>query len=404
MKKLIILILTVILALALCACGSAADKETTEGTSGNVSGTEGGIGGVAAALENAVAEHDAAAFESCVSEIAGMKDTNAAAEANSKAIGAIENALMTHDYEAYCMLDQLVEEAAGSETLNGMLGDELRALQNKYADERPLAYLMTEWMWSGAYRIKVYEDEGIVYSMLLDPCPPLSARSNSTAFHWDRGYVMWNNIQFRKTDEFIGKYNWLMSYSAKWQTSFYRDLVARIDYDKDRILMMTEQDGKLTWNREDAELIYVRASEYVKPITLEDKDLTISVYENGVKTKDALYIPDELPTQLSRYFIYSESGPVTTARGISVGSTWDEVVVAYGHGHQELFVGRRDGMQSYLHKKKMTTANGEVLLENLMDQEITDFMEYYNEDLTMAMRIYFNNDKVTWIGWYKLKV
>ena len=87
-------------------------------------------------------------------------------------------------------------------------------------------------------------------------------------------------------------------------------------------------------------------------------------------------------------------------RGIEIGSSWKEVIDAYGHGRGNLYVESNDEIFTYLKKQGITDSKTGQPLHTILSEQSDEFIQYSSEDSNQIIRFYFKNGLVTWIFYY----
>ena len=135
------------------------------------------------------------------------------------------------------------------------------------------------------------------------------------------------------------------------------------------------------------------------PIPLMEDDFTVTFQE---PVKDRFEAGDAnlskwFSYQNKAFYVYDLENTTSTSRGISIGSSWDDVVNAYSHGKMNLFQGESDPYFKYLKQSYAKTPDGEKEVAALFSETAQEYMQYELDDF--KLRFYFADDKVTWIFW-----
>ncbi len=358
-------------------------------------------------VQEAIQNHQPEQLLKCIESYYGMEpfSEEILAEMNDYVCQSIENSLAEKDYDAFLLLDS-VTSYLEKDTKFAAVYDPLSKMRDDSSKERAMAFLSGEWVRldtsrSSGLKIKIDQTEENTYAMILEDLKMTDDRITSASFHWDKGLLIWNNILISKDNIISMDQMWLTSYyNLGVQATSYHHGVGLLDYEHMRIINQSDSndDVELTWAPYVDSNIYVKKSaiKEMPPLT-EDDFLVEGTNDEGLE--ETINLSEQLTNNNPYYYLYEKNEKTATNRGISIGSSWDDVVAQYGYGHGNLYVEADDGLHSYLDRKHIKT-DDDTLLASLLSEQVDDYMDYHMQDSQLHLRVYFKNDVVTWVCWY----
>lgn len=195
---------------------------------------------------------------------------------------------------------------------------------------------------------------------------------------------------------------WLTSYY--WlgvQSNEYKDCIGYLDYDGMRIISQSTGEDNITWHDNSNSIIYVRESAIKNVPSLSESDFIVSFNEtNSTFEADTANLCEWFSPKNTLFCAYNGVNLLTTARGISVGSGWKDVVDKYGYGRGNLYVEADDAIYGRLKKSNSKDDACGKLLCDILTNQADEYMEYSLDDTTQTLRFYFDNGIVSWICLY----
>ena len=329
------------------------------------------------------------------------------AKMNDFVIETIGSQLEAANYDNYLFLDRLITLVDNNALLKPSIGDQLSALNFAHHEQRTIAFLTGTWQRidssdSSGLRISITCSEENSFAMILEDLSFVSAKNHNAKFHWDKGLLIWNQIQIVDSNYITMDSMWLTSYY--WlgvQSNQYKDCIGYLDYDGMRIITQSTGEDDITWHDNFNSIIYVKESAIKNVPTLSESDFIVSFNEtNSTFEADTANLCEWFSPKNTLFCAYNGVNLLTTARGISVGSGWKDVVDKYGYGRGNLYVEADDAIYGRLKKSNLKDdACGELLCDILTNQA-DEYMEYSLDDTAQTLRFYFDNGIVSWICLY----
>lgn len=306
------------------------------------------------------------------------------------------------DYENYLFLDRIILLTNNNEMLLPNIGYQLSEYNRTHCQQRTIAFLSGTWKrvdssQSSGLRISIEYTEENTFAMVLEDLSFCSEIITSAEFHWDKGMLIWNDIQIQDDTHITMDIMWLTSYyNLGVQSNRYEDGVGYLDYEGMRIITQSTGEEDIKWQSNHHSDIYVKESAIKEMPLLSEADFVISV-----KRADATYHSENINEWFSAYntlfCVYDGSDLYTTARGISVGSRWSEVVDQYGYGRGNLYTSDNDFIYAKLKSSNLTDENSGDYLCNILSDQSEEYMEYSLKNSNQRLRFYFSDGVVTWI-------
>lgn len=326
---------------------------------------------------------------------------------NGFVMETIRSQFESDNYDNYLFLDRLISLVENKEILRSNFGSLLSELNTTHSTQRVIAFLSGTWRrvdssQSSGLRINVTSTENNTFAMILEDLSFESEINRRAKFHWDKGMVIWNNVQIADPQHITMDTMWLTSYyNLGVQANRYEDCIGYLDYNGMRIITQSTGEENIPWRDNFGSDIYVKESAIKKVPALSDSDFVLSFEkENPSFESCTANLNEWFSARNTLFCAYNDVNSLTTARGISVGSEWKNVVEQYGYGRGNLYVEGVDRIHARLKKANLKDeASGEFLCDILSGQA-DEYMEYTLDDSNQILRFYFDNGIVSWVCLY----
>lgn len=356
----------------------------------------------------AIKDKDDSAIYEAVRSYTASDDAHAEIidETNAFLLKSLKALLSANDYDSYVWFDRVLtrfEQAGACETsLTAMLTD----LRDATAQDRIIAFLNGKWVrlddsLSSGLEIEVIYNADHQMGVVLKDLAFVHPKSRRAEFHWDRGMLIWKDIAIGDANTITMDCIWLTSYyNLGVQSTRYSPGIGRLSFDN--MLILTQQStGEETceWDPQGDSNVYVKqtAVTTAPPLTAEDFSVTLDEPVGETFEAGRHELSDWFSSKNKAFYVYDAANTASTARNISIGSAWDDVNTAYGHGRMNLFQGENDAFFKYLKRIKAKTPDASADLATLFLEHAEEYTEYKWEEMTL--RFYFADGNVIWILW-----
>ncbi|MBR6595052.1 MAG: tetratricopeptide repeat protein [Oscillospiraceae bacterium] len=310
-------------------------------------------------------------------------------------------------YDNYLFLDRVEALVFENELLASTIGSRLLEFDAEHEIQRAIAFLTGTWKrvdssQSSGLRIGVTYTEENSYAMILEDLSFTSNIIQSAEFHWEQGFVVWNNIQITDPRYITMDIMWLTSYyNLGVQSVRYEDGVGYLDYDGMRVITQSTGEDNPVWSDNFGSDIYVKESAIKEVPELSVDDFLVSLKESTVSFESGVVnLNNWFDASNKLFYAYNDINLLTTARGISVGSEWATVVEQYGYGPGNLYVEENDLIYDRLRKSNLKDEVSGMSLCDVLSAQADEYMEYSLGDTNKMIRFYFNDGLVSWICLY----
>lgn len=314
--------------------------------------------------------------------------------------------LDTLDYDAYLFLDRMIEAVSQDESLKNVRED-LIELNKSYELNRTKSFLSGKWIkidnWQNTgLRIKIIMDEDITSGIILDDLESTHPDNSRAVFKWDRGVSEFKDIQIIDYDTVaLDHLDLYVYYNLNVQAVRYEPAIAKLDYENNRlILQSSESSDNREWMPNTTGEIYLREDAFVESSAITNEDFVVSLLEDCEQYEgDALDLNNWFSKKNNCFCIYKDNNIAKTSREIGVGSTYNEVISAYGYGKGNHFVEDIDPIFEKLKKDKTKDSDGNDLC-TVLSEQADEYVRYQLGDSEQYIRIYFKDKVVSWICLY----
>lgn len=357
-------------------------------------------------IGQAIAERDEAQLCQLISAYLTMEHAHdeISAKMNNFIMKTITLQFEQTDYDNFLFLDRLIALTDKSELLKTSIGNQLSEFDVSHRTQRTIAFLTGTWKridssQSSGLRINVTCTEENSFAMILEDLSFVSNVNKNAKFHWDKGMLIWNDIQVVDMEHIRMDTMWLTSYYRLGvQANRYEDGIGYLDYDGMRIITQSTGEDDIIWHDNVSSDIYVKESAIKEVSEISETDFIISFEDaNSAFEAATVNLNNWFSTKNRLFYAYAGVNPITTSRGISVGSEWQNVVEQYGYGHGNLYTEDSDVIYASLKKAKLKDEGNGELLCNILSSQADEYMEYSLDDARQTLRFYFDDGIVSWI-------
>lgn len=329
------------------------------------------------------------------------------AMADDYVICEITKLLDSLDYDAYLFMDQLIESVSQDISF-ASIREKLVALNKAYELNRAKAFLSGTWIkidnWQNTgLRVKIISDEENTIGMILEDLESTHPDNSRAVFKWYRGVLEFNNIQIIDSQTVILDHlDLYVYYNLKVQSVSYEPAIARLDYENRRLILQeTAGAENYEWLPNTNSEIYLREDAFVESPAITDDDFIVSLTETSSQYDgDILNLNEWFSSVNNCFYMYEGNDIATTSRGITVGSTYNDVINVYGYGEGNHFVEELDPIVKKLKKVGAKDTTEEKNLYTILAEQADEYVRYQLGDSEQYIRIYFKDKVVTWICLY----
>ena len=360
-------------------------------------------------IVQAVNERDEAKLCQMISKYLALEHSyeEIVADMNDFVMETIAALFVTPDYDNFLFLDRLIAMTQCHEDLLTNVGNRLMEFNAANEEQRTIAFLTGTWrridstIVSGM-RMEISFTKENAYAMVLEDFFAKSATIANAKFDYKRGFLIWNDIEIT-SPEFIEMDTLAIAsyYILDVQSHDYEYGIGYLDYDGMRIISQRSEEENFDWENNSPSYIYVKESAIKDVPALSKNDFEIELKETSEEFSSKDVNLNKWFSASNRLFYgNNDNNPLTTQRGITIGSTWMEVVEHYGYGRGNLYVESEDKIYKHLRNCWMIDEESGELVCDILSDQVDEFMEYRLEDTKQIIRFYFEDGIVSWICFF----
>lgn len=360
-------------------------------------------------IVQAVNERDEAKLCQMISKYLALEHSyeEIVADMNDFVIETIAALFVTPDYDNFLFLDRLIAMTQCHEDLLTNVGNRLMEFNAANEEQRTIAFLTGTWRRidstiASGMRMEISFTKENAYAMVLEDFSAAHDIIANAKYDWHRGSLKWNDIQIVDARHIKMETLWTACYyMLDVQYQYYTDGIAYLDYDGMRIISQSTGEDNPSWDEHASCDVYIKETAIHSVPDLSKNDFEIKLKETSEEFSSKDVNLNKWFSASNRLFYGNNNkNPLTTQRGITIGSTWMDVVEQYGYGRGNLYVESEDKIYKHLRNCWMIDEESGELVCDILSDQVDEFMEYRLEDTKQIIRFYFEDGIVSWICFF----
>lgn len=331
-----------------------------------------------AKMQDAVEAHDEKALLSILEESSNVKYGNEELFDNVgiAIVDAVNGEFKKPSYDSFLFLDSLIDLLHEQSQFSGVC-EKVTQIRDENAGKRAATFLEGNWVRMdgtsfNGLRLQVIVSDNQSMGIVLDDI------TSSNGDHYDRNDIKWKDLNILNDTTFsVVGYSSKRAYSSVVSMS---EEIGIIDYEGMRVFLHAAQSRANYAYGDNQVMVKEDALIDAEPLTTSDFVLKyFETVDENTQTEVNAYESSAV------YYSSVNSNQFKLSRDIGIGSSWHDVVNAYGYG-----------ISNYFNTAFETVYKKIPLDESKMLSEQADqFMEYALDN--HHIRFYFQNGTVDWI-------